>query len=126
MDGNEITTAGTAVNYVTEDGKVFLASDGGVILSDATAITTDVVAEGGIGEGDEIVIAAGTGDDEDIGKEEEGTQSTYIIQGQDDYKVLSVTNFTRIFVEIPGDGVRQTTTANNVFLRFNCCAAVRD
>ena len=66
LDGNEITTAGTAVNYVTEDGKVFLASDGGVILSDATAITTtDVVAaEGGIGEGDEIVIAAG--DDEDM------------------------------------------------------------
>ena len=90
LDGNEITTAGTAVNYVTEDGKVFLASDGGVILSDATAITTtDVVAEGGIGEGDEIVIAPG--DDEDVmgGKEEEGTQqSTYIIQGQDDYKVI--------------------------------------
>ena len=88
LDGNEITTAGTAVNYVTEDGKVFLASDGGVILSDATAIT-DVVAEG-IGEGDEIVIAGTAGDDEDMGKEEvEGQQSTYIIQGQDDYKVIT-------------------------------------
>ena len=82
LDGNEITTAGTAVNYVTEDGKVILAGGQQVILSDGGI----GAAAAGFGEGDEIVIAAA--DDEEVGKvESHAEQSSYIIQGQDDYKV---------------------------------------
>ena len=97
LDGNELTTAGTAVNYVTEDGKMILSGIPGnpVFISgpeDAEDIVIATTDDGSVLE--PTMLNTNTAgltreqlQDLDPPQEALDPQNSYIIQGQDDYKV---------------------------------------